>query len=407
MSFLKKLGDAANKAKDMANEQIQASKKDCAACGEKIGFLTVYREVDGGGRVCDKCLGALGLTMQQYTDNAVAEDFKSISADDIKQALDGDTDKQAHILNLQSVKNVTEKEAAKATAQAERAAERAQVQAQKNTCVTCKGKIGFTTMYCELITDERVCDKCLDKMGLSMKQYTDTAFIESFMVMDLEDIQLALDGDADKLEYILGLSSEMNAAEERAEKEAKLADLQAKADARDAEIEKMKQDAKNEMEEGLVYNFNGGAGDILLVYEDRIVIRRVGLGNALIMGLKGDKTIFFSDITSIQHKAAGTGFTAGYIQFSLPGGKEPQGGVWQAVHDENTITFKENTKEVGEMVKYLQDRLREVKSPKPQVATVVNQVSAADELLKFKGLLDAGVLTQEEFDKKKAELLNM
>ena len=200
---------------------------------------------------------------------------------------------------------------------------------------------------------------------------------------------------------------EAKEASKQAEREAKLAKLQAEADAHDAEIEKMIEDAEKEASEGLVYNFNGGAGDILLVYEDRIVIRRIGLGNALLMGLKGDKTIFFSDITSIQHKAAGSGFTAGYIQFSIPGGKEAQGGVWQAVQDENTITFKENTKEVGEMVKYLQDRLREIKSPKPQATTIVNQVSAADELLKFKGLLDAGILTQEEFDKKKAELLNM
>jgi len=32
---------------------------------------------------------------------------------------------------------------------------------------------------------------------------------------------------------------------------------------------------------------------------------------------------------------------------------------------------------------------------------------AADELLKFKSLLEAGVITQEEFDKKKAQLLNL
>lgn len=38
--------------------------------------------------------------------------------------------------------------------------------------------------------------------------------------------------------------------------------------------------------------------------------------------------------------------------------------------------------------------------------TIVQQnFSAADELLKYKQLLDAGVITQEEFDKKKAELL--
>ena len=33
-------------------------------------------------------------------------------------------------------------------------------------------------------------------------------------------------------------------------------------------------------------------------------------------------------------------------------------------------------------------------------------VSMADELIKYKNLLDTGVITQEDFDKKKAQLLN-
>jgi len=37
--------------------------------------------------------------------------------------------------------------------------------------------------------------------------------------------------------------------------------------------------------------------------------------------------------------------------------------------------------------------------------TVVQQASAADEILKFKQLLDAGVITQEEFDAKKQQLI--
>lgn len=39
--------------------------------------------------------------------------------------------------------------------------------------------------------------------------------------------------------------------------------------------------------------------------------------------------------------------------------------------------------------------------------TVTSNFSAADELLKYKELLDAGVLTQEEFDSKKKQLLNL
>ena len=37
--------------------------------------------------------------------------------------------------------------------------------------------------------------------------------------------------------------------------------------------------------------------------------------------------------------------------------------------------------------------------------TIVQQTSAADELLKFKQLLDSGVITQEEFDAKKTQLI--
>lgn len=46
--------------------------------------------------------------------------------------------------------------------------------------------------------------------------------------------------------------------------------------------------------------------------------------------------------------------------------------------------------------------------PKPE-ATVKNdnQFSAADEILKYKQLLDAGAITQEEFDAKKKQLLNL
>jgi predicted Zn-dependent peptidase len=42
-------------------------------------------------------------------------------------------------------------------------------------------------------------------------------------------------------------------------------------------------------------------------------------------------------------------------------------------------------------------------------AQTVNQssASAADEIIKFKQLLDAGVITQDEFDAKKQQLLGL
>ena len=39
--------------------------------------------------------------------------------------------------------------------------------------------------------------------------------------------------------------------------------------------------------------------------------------------------------------------------------------------------------------------------------SMTNISSVADEIKKYKELLDSGILTQEEFDKKKKELLNL
>lgn len=47
------------------------------------------------------------------------------------------------------------------------------------------------------------------------------------------------------------------------------------------------------------------------------------------------------------------------------------------------------------------------KSEKKQQTNIISQVSAVDELKKFKELLDLGIITQEEFDAKKKQLLGL
>ena len=59
----------------------------------------------------------------------------------------------------------------------------------------------------------------------------------------------------------------------------------------------------------------------------------------------------------------------------------------------------------GKTIKeYIESRILELSK---QQATIVQQTSAADEIVKFKALLDAGVITQEEFDMKKKQLLGL
>ena len=152
----------------------------------------------------------------------------------------------------------------------------------------------------------------------------------------------------------------------------------------------------------LIFDFKSKVGDGLKVYEDRIVITHSGFLNALSMGIKGDKTIFYSDLTSVQFKKAG--FLAGHIQFSLLGGRESTGGVFAACSDENSITIYSQDNEIAaKMVAYIQEKIKEARSPK----VVSASTSTADEIMKLKNLLDMGILTQEEFDLKKKELLGL
>lgn len=88
-----------------------------------------------------------------------------------------------------------------------------------------------------------------------------------------------------------------------------------------------------------ILKVKGSNGQIEL-YEKYIIIKREGLGNALLHGMAaGHKLIFIKSITGLQY------MENGYIQFIFSGSEESHsGGVFNAVKDDNTVTFgkKEN-----------------------------------------------------------------
>ena len=103
--------------------------------------------------------------------------------------------------------------------------------------------------------------------------------------------------------------------------------------------------------EATIFDFKSSVGDGLKVYEDRIVISHSGILNFFAMGVHGDKTIYYTDLTAVQYKKPG--WTAGHIQFSLLGGRESVGGVLAASSDENTITINaKETEEAERIVAY-------------------------------------------------------
>lgn len=151
---------------------------------------------------------------------------------------------------------------------------------------------------------------------------------------------------------------------------------------------------------------NGSNGQIEL-FKDRVVISRQGFTAKAIYGLtKGDKSIYLNQISAIQIKEAG--FSGGYIQFSLAGGNESTKGRWDAASDENSVTFASTQNDAALDIKKKIEEIKEESQKKQNAPTYIkNEVSSADEILKFKNLLDLGIITQDEFNTKKKQLLGL
>ena len=91
-----------------------------------------------------------------------------------------------------------------------------------------------------------------------------------------------------------------------------------------------------------------------------------------------------------------------FIQIDIGGsGGGKQGGSLL----DNAIPFSTN-QEMEEAYEVLSVILNNYKARKKSVATGTTQ-SSADELKKYKELLDAGIITQEEFDAEKKQLLGL
>lgn len=147
--------------------------------------------------------------------------------------------------------------------------------------------------------------------------------------------------------------------------------------------------------------FDGRNGGVVELLDNSLVIRRKGVLSALNQGLKGEKRIPYSSITSVQFKEVG--FTTGYIQFGVLGGRESRAGVWDAVKDENTVLF---TKEASNDFRRLRDLVEERIRGGPAAQSSTPQISVTEELTRLADLRDRGVLTDEEFQEQKRRLLD-
>lgn len=138
---------------------------------------------------------------------------------------------------------------------------------------------------------------------------------------------------------------------------------------------------------------NGTNGKLAL-YSDKIIITRKGL-----MSTK-EKTIYLSRITGIQLKQPSR-WTKGYILFTVPGSVETRGDPIMAVLDENALMFDSANNDVALEIKNATEKIMS------QSTRTATDLSPADELRKFKQLLDEGVISEADFEQKKKQMLGL
>lgn len=139
---------------------------------------------------------------------------------------------------------------------------------------------------------------------------------------------------------------------------------------------------------------------------DFITIKRTGFNARMTVG-KGEKRIPVASITAVQWKPAGA-MVNGYIQFSMGGGNESRAQfgsqTTNAVKDENSVVFtKKQMPDFAELRSALEEAIAHSGRPSEPSAPAVPDHLA--QLKQLGELRDSGVLSEEEFVAKKAEIL--
>lgn len=143
----------------------------------------------------------------------------------------------------------------------------------------------------------------------------------------------------------------------------------------------------------------------LTIYEDHCVItgKKSFLGFMTGRAFNGSKEFYYADMTSVQYKEAGD-FINGFIQFEYPGSHSGENNFGS----ENTFVIMKGKTDIVQCEKayqYIKERIAFYKNLKN--SPIVSAISPAEELKKFKELLDNGIITEDEFIAKKKELLGL
>lgn len=154
---------------------------------------------------------------------------------------------------------------------------------------------------------------------------------------------------------------------------------------------------------------NGSA----IAYDDKIVLSRKGFKAFVIQGFAGDRTFYYKDITSIDFRKPSL-VANGYIKIITAGIQDTNnaknnllGSTMEAAKDPNTVILRAFKKETANKAEEFYNLvMKKITATKDNSHNSNQPISNADEIKKYKELLDMGAISTEEFEKKKKELLN-
>lgn len=139
--------------------------------------------------------------------------------------------------------------------------------------------------------------------------------------------------------------------------------------------------------------FLKGVNGSIELCKDHVIIKKgILFGNSI-------RTVYLTDVIGVQYKKSG--ITRGHIEIITSGDKNDK----KSIVDQPTIVLLKmgQDKEALEIKRQIDDVVMQVKKSKD----IKHLVSEADELLKFKSMLDKGVITEEEYNNKKKQILDL
>ena len=136
-----------------------------------------------------------------------------------------------------------------------------------------------------------------------------------------------------------------------------------------------------------------GTNGVVAIDGDWLTIDRKGVG---------DRRIPLASITAVEVQQARM-FTNGFIRFTVPGSPEFRGGVQSAMRDENAVTFRWGQAKGFNMIRAAVEQSISAHAGAPSGAT---EPDIPEQIKKLDELRDQKLITDEEFEAKKAELLD-